>query len=200
MTAGAEKYHYFEEPTFAKWLFGSTSVAWIWLVARLYLGYEWAKAGWDKVTDPGWMKTGVALKGFTGFAANELTKGEHPAVAYGWYKAFLLWIADGSYVWIAKLVAIGELLIGVALILGLFTGMAAFLGGVLNFSFMFAGSAGVNPLFVLVGMGLILAWRVAGYYGLDRYVLPLVGTPTEPGPVARWAGRRRVEDNRPMEV
>jgi len=24
---------------------------------------------------------------------------------------------------------------------------------------------------------LVLAWRVAGYYGGDRYLLPLVGTP-----------------------
>jgi thiosulfate dehydrogenase [quinone] large subunit len=26
-------------------------------------------------------------------------------------------------------------------------------------------------------IGLILAWRVAGYYGLDRYLLPMLGTP-----------------------
>jgi thiosulfate dehydrogenase (quinone) large subunit len=24
---------------------------------------------------------------------------------------------------------------------------------------------------------LILAWRIAGYYGVDRYLLPLLGTP-----------------------
>jgi thiosulfate dehydrogenase [quinone] large subunit len=23
----------------------------------------------------------------------------------------------------------------------------------------------------------MLAWRVAGYYGLDRYLLPMLGTP-----------------------
>jgi thiosulfate dehydrogenase [quinone] large subunit len=183
MSAKAGEYRYYAEPRFARWLFGSTQAAWIWLVARLYLGYEWTTSGWDKITDPAWMKTGVALKGFSEFAATELTKGDHPAVAYGWYESFLNWIADGNYQWMAKLVAVGELVIGVALILGLFTGIAAFLGAVLNFSFMFAGSAGVNPLFVMVGIGLILAWRIAGYYGLDRWVLPALGTPTEPGPV-----------------
>jgi thiosulfate dehydrogenase [quinone] large subunit len=33
-------------------------------------------------------------------------------------------------------------------------------------------------------VGLMLAWKVAGYYGLDRYLLPLLGTPWRPGEVA----------------
>jgi len=28
-----------------------------------------------------------------------------------------------------------------------------------------------------LGLFLILAWRIAGYYGADRYLLPLLGTP-----------------------
>ena len=188
MASTAGEFDYYEEPRFAKWLFASKPAAWIWLVARLYLGYEWLVAGWDKVFGPesdAWMKTGVALKGFSEFAANDLTQGDHPAVAYSWYESFLRWIADGQYQWMAKAVAVGELLIGIALILGLFTGIAAFFGALLNFNFMFAGSAGVNPLFLIVAIGLILAWRVAGYYGLDRWVLPLIGTPDQPGKVFR---------------
>ena len=82
--------------------------------------------------------------------------------------------------WMAKLVAIGEVVIGVALILGLFTGIVAFLGLILNFSFVFSGSAGVNPAFILVGLLLALAWRNAGWIGLDRLVLPRLGTPWQP--------------------
>lgn len=67
------------------------------------------------------------------------------------------------------------------LILGLFTGIAAFLGGLLTMSFGLAGSAGVNPMFFLFEVLLILAWRNAGYVGLDRWVLPALGTPWEPG-------------------
>jgi thiosulfate dehydrogenase [quinone] large subunit len=77
----------------------------------------------------------------------------------------------------AKLVAVGESTIGVALLLGAFVGVAAFLGVVLNFSFVFAGSAGVNPAFLVVGILLMLAWRNAGWYGLDRFLLPMLGTP-----------------------
>jgi thiosulfate dehydrogenase (quinone) large subunit len=83
--------------------------------------------------------------------------------------------------WMAKLVAVGETAIGICLILGLFTGVMAFLGVVLNLSFMFSGSAGVNPAFAIVGLLLVLAWRNAGWYGLDRWVLPRIGTPWHRG-------------------
>jgi thiosulfate dehydrogenase [quinone] large subunit len=81
----------------------------------------------------------------------------------------------------AKLVAVGETAIGICLTLGLFTGVMAFLGVVLNLSFMFSGSAGVNPAFAIVGLLLVLAWRNAGWYGLDRWVLPRIGTPWHQG-------------------
>ena len=32
--------------------------------------------------------------------------------------------------------------------------------------------------------GLILGWKVAGYYGVDRYLLPILGTPWRPGAIA----------------
>jgi thiosulfate dehydrogenase [quinone] large subunit len=32
-----------------------------------------------------------------------------------------------------------------------------------------------------MAIGLILAWKVAGYYGLDRWLLPMLGTPWQRG-------------------
>lgn len=81
------------------------------------------------------------------------------------------------------LVVFGEILIGLALILGLFTGIAAFFGGFMNASFIFAGTAGANPLMFILAIFLALAWRVAGYWGLDRWVLPMIGVPGETGTV-----------------
>lgn len=69
-----------------------------------------------------------------------------------------------------------ELLIGVALIVGLFTGLAAFGGALLNFNFLLAGTASTNPVLFILAIALILAWKVAGHYGLDRFVLPALGT------------------------
>src|SRR5207245_3214090 len=83
--------------------------------------------------------------------------------------------------WLAKVIAVGELLVGVGLLIGFLTGIAALFGVVLNFNFVFAGAAGVNPAFMLVGLGLILAWRVAGYLGADYFVLPGLGTPWKRG-------------------
>jgi thiosulfate dehydrogenase [quinone] large subunit len=51
----------------------------------------------------------------------------------------------------------------------------------MNMSFLLAGSASVNPVLFTLAVGLILGWKVAGYYGVDRYLLPLLGTPWRPG-------------------
>jgi thiosulfate dehydrogenase [quinone] large subunit len=190
-----------EEPPVAKWAFASTGIApVIWLVARLWLGYEWLVAGWGKVTEDAWMRGGAALQGFATGAIEGGTQGDHPAVAYGWYVMFLEWIRDSAHTWMAPMVAVGEVVIGVALLLGAFTGIAAFLGVVLNFSFIFAGSAGVNPAFLVVGLLLILAWRNAGWYGLDRWLLPMLGTPWRRGQSEREEGRTDRVEGTPLEA
>jgi thiosulfate dehydrogenase [quinone] large subunit len=179
-----------EEAPWGRWLFASKAAAWIWLVARLWLGYEWLHAAYEKVSTPGarkaWWETGAALKGFAGGAIAASKQPEHPQVAYGWWVSFLHWASDNA-TWVAKLVVVGEFVIGAALVLGLFTGIAAFLGLILNFSFVFSGTAGVNPAFILVGLLLVLAWRNAGWIGLDRYLLPRLGTPWQRalGPAVR---------------
>jgi thiosulfate dehydrogenase [quinone] large subunit len=179
-----------EEPKIARFFFTSPAAAPIWLVARVWLGYQWLHAGWEKITGTesgwhfaftshSWLRSTSGLKGFAGYALTQ-AKGPHAAVNYGWYASFLRWIGHGGG-FLAPIIAIGEFVIGAALILGLFTGLAAFFAGMLTMSFGLAGVAGVNPLFFLVEVLLILAWRNAGYYGLDRYVLPALGTPWRPG-------------------
>lgn len=216
---------YFEEPPIAKRLFATTTFVWLWLILRLYLGWEWFVSGWAKTfggqitwqfwrwgesqysatgkLNCGWIRScivaghdvlrGTAVKAYAS-AAVANSKGPHPDVAYSWYVHFLTWIRDSSYGWIGPLVSLGELVIGVLLILGLFTALAAFAGAVLNFSYIFAGTAGVNPLFIIISLVLILAWRVAGWYGLDRFVLPKLGTPWQPGPAFRRRQTEKVPD------
>ncbi len=64
--------------------------------------------------------------------------------------------------------------------MGAFTGIAAFLGGFLNWNFMMAGSASINPLLFTLSILVMLAWKNAGWIGLDRWLLPLLGTPWKP--------------------
>lgn len=167
------------ESPVAKFIFGDTRFSVVWLVLRVYLGYQWISAAQHKLSDPAWYQTGAALKGFWLSAVATTPK---PVIAVDWYRQFLQFMLDTqAYTWFAKIVVAGEVLVGIALILGAFTGIAAFFGGFMNWNFMMAGSASTNPLLFAIAVFLILAWKTAGYYGVDRYLLPLLGTPWKPG-------------------
>jgi thiosulfate dehydrogenase [quinone] large subunit len=170
------------DPPIAESLFGNTHWAWLWLIARLYIGYTWLTSGLGKLSNPAWVQTGEALKGFWTRAAAIPDAPARPAIAFDWYRVFIQTLLEsGSYTWFAKLVVAGEILIGIALILGIFTGIAAFFGGFMNWNFMMAGTASISPVLFTLSMLIILAWKVAGWWGLDRWLLPLLGTPWKPG-------------------
>lgn len=167
-----------EEPKLAVTLFSSTAAAWMWLLLRLWLGWSWLDAGYQKITDPAWISTGTAIQGFWQWAAAIPAAPAKPVITYDWYRSFIQMLLDtNSYVWSGKLVAMGETLIGIGLIVGAFVGVAAFFGGFMNLNLMLAGTAATNPIELLVAVPLVLAWKVAGYYGLDRWILPALGTP-----------------------
>ncbi|MCL4426638.1 MAG: DoxX family protein [Firmicutes bacterium] len=143
----------------------------IWLLLRVWLGYQWLEAGLHKVGDPKWMQTGEALKGFWMKAAGLLPNSQ-PAIKYGWYKSFIEGLVkSGSQVWFGKLVALGEMAVGLALILGLLTTFAAVMGAFMNLNFMLAGSSSTNPVLYTLAILLILGGSNVGYWGLDRFVL-----------------------------
>ena len=81
------------------------------------------------------------------------------------------------YTWFAKIIAVGEVLIGIGLLVGALTGIAAFFGATLNMSFLLAGTISSNPILFFVAIFIILGWRVAGWIGVDRFLLPLLGAP-----------------------
>jgi thiosulfate dehydrogenase [quinone] large subunit len=87
------------------------------------------------------------------------------------------------YTWFAKVVAWGELLIGLGILLGGLIGFAAFFALLMNCSFLFAGSTSSNPILIMLEVVLPFGWRVAGWWGVDHYLLPRVGTPwSRPAP------------------
>jgi thiosulfate dehydrogenase [quinone] large subunit len=170
------------DPPVAQALLSSTRWAWLWLIVCLYIGYNWLTSGWGKISNPGWVQTGEALKGFWERAVAIPDAPARPPIAFDWYRTFLQSLLDsGSYTWFAKLVVAGEILIGLALILGMFTGIAAIFGGFMNWNFMMAGSASTNPVLFFLAVLLVLAWKTAGWWGLDRWLLPLLGSPWQPG-------------------
>jgi thiosulfate dehydrogenase [quinone] large subunit len=165
-----------QDPPLARLLFSDTRLSVVWAVIRVLLGWAWLEPGLSKLGNPAWM-AGDALKGYW---TNQITVPAtgHAPIAFGWYRDFIQSLLDsGSYVWFAKLVAIGEFGVGVLLIVGAFVGIAAFFGAFMNWNYIMAGSASSNGLLLIASIALILAWKTAGYYGADRFLLPYIGTP-----------------------
>ena len=174
-----------QDPPAVQWLLSSPKAAWIWLVLRVWLGYQWIEAGLHKIHNPAWVDTGVALKGYWENAV-VIPEAGRPAIAFDWYRGFIQMMLDAeAWTWFAPLVAYGELIIGIALIVGFFTGISAFFGGFMNWNFMMAGSASTNPMLFVVAVGLIMAWKVAGYIGADYFLLRAIGTPWRGVPVQK---------------
>jgi thiosulfate dehydrogenase [quinone] large subunit len=171
-------------------LLADPRAGWLWLPLRIWLGYQWIEAATHKITNPAWMQTGEAIKGFW-VNAVKIPETGRPAISFDWYRTFLQVMLDAqAYTWFAKLIAVGELLVGIGLIVGAFTGIAAFFGGFMNWNFMMAGSASTNPLLFVAAVGLILAWKVSGYFGADYFLLRLIGTP--------WRGLLPAKGDQPV--
>ena len=187
-----------EAPAFARYLFANSRAGLFWLPIRLFLGFEWLEAGWHKLspTDAegvthyfagtGWLDGGASLAGYWTRAVTVPEGARSAPISFEWYKDFINYmLANNAETWFAWLIVFGELAVGIGLIFGILTGIAAFFGAFMNMSFLLAGSASSNPVMFALAVGLILAWRVAGYYGVDRWLLPMLGTPWQPGALFR---------------
>ncbi len=181
------------EPPVARFLFADTRMAWFWLIVRLYLCYEWLTAGLEKmfgrsfefgssfgqpVQGGSWIAgshVGAAIQGFANGALAQAT-GAHPAVQ-NWYAWFLQHVVIPNAGAFAYVITFGEVLVGLGLLVGALTGIAAFFGLLMNLNYLLAGTVSTNPLLGVLAVLVVLAWRIAGYYGIDRYLLPVLGTP-----------------------
>ena len=171
-----------EGPAFTRFLFGNSRAGLFWLPIRFFVGFTFLEAGYHKFSGTGWLDGGAALQGYWQHAVAIPAAGQgNPAITFEWYRAFLQTLLDNhAYTWFAPLIVFGEMAVGLGLILGVLTGFAAFFGAFMNMSFLLAGSASTNPVLFTLAVGLILGWKVAGYYGVDRYLLPMLGTPWHP--------------------
>jgi thiosulfate dehydrogenase [quinone] large subunit len=185
-----------EDSPVARSLFGDVRWAWLWLILRVYIGWQWLEAGWGKLHNPAWTgsKAGSALSGFISGALSQ-TGGAHPNVQ-GWYAWFLQNVVQPHTVFWGYLVSWGETLVGVALILGVFTGIVAFIGSFMNVNYLLAGAVSINPILFIIATWLVLAWKTAGWWGLDRWLLPALGTPWRPGYIFHHQGSQEQSGDR----
>jgi thiosulfate dehydrogenase (quinone) large subunit len=169
----------FPEPSIARFFFGSAGSATLWFVLRMNVGAQWFLAGWEKVQDPVWGTSGVAVKGFV-TAALAKTGGAHPSVQ-GWYGNFLHDFVLPNAGFFSFLVTWGEVAVGLGVLIGALTGIAAGFGVLMNLNYLLAGTVSINPILGMFGLFLCFAWRVCGWIGLDRWLLPYLGLPWKPG-------------------
>jgi thiosulfate dehydrogenase (quinone) large subunit len=179
------------DPAWWKAISGNTWMSVIWLPLRFVLGIHWLQAGFHKTQEAGWaqggpspkdpnvmLERGDSMKGFLMGAYTPNPETGATKAVFGWYADFLKYMVDNNWTsWFGPLVAWGETLIGVGLLVGGLIGIAAFFGTLLNMSFMLAGTVSANPWMFALTVFIILGWKVAGHFGLDRYLLPMLGTP-----------------------
>ncbi|MFB9325635.1 DoxX family membrane protein [Paenibacillus aurantiacus] len=137
------------------------------LLLRLYVGWKWLDGGFHKLKD------GFDASGFLkGAVANPVVERGTNELIYPTYTGFIKHFAlpnAGLFNW---LIPFGETLVGLGLILGGLTAVAAFFGVFMNFMFAFAGSVSSNPWMILLGAIIAISGSNAGRLGLDYYLLP----------------------------
>lgn len=144
---------------------------------RIWLGFQWLEAGLHKLSDPRWVgpEAGTAV---TGFFQGVLAKAAaQPPLVKGWYAAFIRGVAMPNAVVFSYLIAVGEVLAGLGLILGVATVVAAAAGAFMNLNFLLAGTISSNPILLAAAVVVLLAGPHGRALGLDPYL-------------SRWLGRQ----------
>jgi thiosulfate dehydrogenase [quinone] large subunit len=116
-------------------------------ILRLYLGWSWLAAGWEKILSPGYHGQGPAVVGFL--------QGALKAAPFGWYKSLIASVFLPHSGTFAFLVSWGELLVGLGLLFGLLTNLAALFAIVMNLSFLLAGTVSTNATYIMMELALI---------------------------------------------
>ena len=151
-------------PRFIHWIQRSKIAAVIWTAMRVWLGIMWIEAGVAKLwgaENSAFLHSGAP--GVAGLAA-------HGVPAYSWWGSFLHGFVVPNAGWIGVLVAVAEFAIGVALVLGFFTPIAAIGSLLLLFTYMMSGVASVCAFYALFAVVLLAMWPTAGWIGLDGVI------------------------------
>lgn len=117
------------------------------LLIRLYLGWSWLIAGWEKMWSPGWHGQAPAVVGFL--------QGALKASPFVWYKSLIAAVFLPNSGLFAFLVTWGELLVGLALLVGLLTNLAALGAILMNMSFLLAGTVSTNATYIIMELAII---------------------------------------------
>lgn len=116
--------------------------------------------------------SGTAITGFLNGALAKAGE-DHPAVQ-SWYADFIKNIALPNAKVFSYLVAFGELLVGISLILGALTVVGLIAGAFMNLNYLLAGTTSTNPNMYTVAFILLFAGAYAYKIGLDYKLVPFI--------------------------
>jgi len=153
-----------QTPRTIEFLMQSKVMAIGWTAMRVWLGIMWIQTGVAKLwgaENPAFLHNNGA--GVAGFAA-------HGVPAYSWWGSFLHSFVVPNSGWIGILVAVAEFVIGVGLVLGLFTRAAALGSLALLFTYVMSGTASVCAFYALFAVVIFATWRTSTWLGVDGII------------------------------
>jgi thiosulfate dehydrogenase (quinone) large subunit len=134
-----------------------------WTAMRVWLGVMWIQAGAAKLWGAEAASFLHSSAGVAGFAA-------HGTPAYSWWGSFLHGFVVPNAGWIGVLVAVAEFAIGIALVAGLFTRVAALGSLALLFTYVMSGTASVCAFYALFAIVILVMWRTSSWIGVDGLI------------------------------
>jgi thiosulfate dehydrogenase [quinone] large subunit len=154
------------------WLRHNTVASVILTIIRIWLGFQWLLDGIEKVTTKGGFKAnGLIMGAIKGGVQNVApAKGQ----MYPLWTSFLKLATNNgtSFGLFNFLVAWGELLVGLGLIVGLLTIPALLAALVMYYSYMLSGVVSINPIYLLLEFILLIGGLNSANIGLDRWATP----------------------------
>jgi thiosulfate dehydrogenase [quinone] large subunit len=147
-----------------QWLARSKVMAVGWTAMRVWLGAVWIQAGAAKLwgaENPGFLHhNGAAVAGFAA----------HGTAAYTWWASFLHSVVVPNSGAIGVFIAFAEFAIGVALVAGFFTPLAALASLGLLFTYVMSGTASVCAWYALFAIVILATWRTSSWLGADGFI------------------------------
>jgi len=129
------------------------------LPLRLFIGLGWLRAGVEKMIDPVWRSGDKILDFFNAQIAAD-------AVYFPLYETLITQLFAPNAFALSWIILIGELLVGIAILLGAVTNLALLAGIFMNLNFVLAGV--VNPsAFYIVIQAVLLSANTGAILGLD---------------------------------
>lgn len=138
-------------------------IAIFWNILRVLIGWQWLVSGYHK----------IGSFDATGFIKDSINLVSTPnAAVLDWYAAFLEYFVLDYISIFNFLVSWGEFLIGLGLILGLFTKVALLAAAFMNLNFMLAGATYINPILYTIEIILLMMGSATYRFGIDYFMIP----------------------------